>query len=63
MREGLQDVRWLMDHLKLSKATVFRMLKAREIPHLKVGHSIRFRPREVERWLKEQRRNMGDGAA
>ncbi len=59
--EKLEDVRWIMGHLKLSKATVFRMLKGREIPFFKVGHSIRFRPSAVEKWLREQRVSTGDG--
>ena len=61
MGERLENLTWLCEHLGISKATARRMLKAREIPHMRVGHSIRVKPSAVERWLRECRVSWGDG--
>ncbi len=36
-------------------ATLYTWTHQKKIPHLKVGRSVRFDRREIERWLKERR--------
>jgi excisionase family DNA binding protein len=34
------------------KFTLYRRINRKEIPHLKLGHSVKFDPHELSRWLK-----------
>jgi excisionase family DNA binding protein len=43
-------------YLKASRATIFRMLKRKELPGFKIGSDFRFRRADIEEWIvkKEQ---------
>ena len=42
----------LARHLGVSKWTVYRLVRSREIRAVRVGERIRFRPADVERYLE-----------
>ena len=48
----LIDVATLAEHLGLTERTIRRKVAAGEIPHYKLGNSIRFDPVEIEGWLQ-----------
>ena len=48
----LIDVATLAVHLGLTERTIRRKVAQGEIPHYKIGNSIRFDPVEIEAWLK-----------
>ena len=48
----LIDVATLAEHLGLTERTIRRKVAQGEIPHYKIGNSIRFDPVEIEAWLK-----------
>lgn len=51
----LLDIETLAQRLNDSVRHVRRLVAERRIPYLKVGHFIRFDPREVNDWLAEHR--------
>ena len=42
------------DYLRVSRSTVFRLLKRKELPAFKVGGDWRFNMEEIERWCAER---------
>lgn len=48
----LIDVATLAEHLGLTERTIRRKVADGEIPHYKLGNSIRFDPVEIEAWLQ-----------
>ncbi|MFN0155521.1 MAG: helix-turn-helix domain-containing protein [Gaiella sp.] len=50
-RPTLLSVAALAEHLDVSTRTVWRLVAAGEIPTVRVGERIRFRPDDVERYL------------
>ncbi len=48
----LIDVATLAQHLGVTERTIRRKVADGEIPHYKLGHSIRFDPVEIEAWLQ-----------
>ncbi len=44
--------------LKVPKATVYKWVYQRKIPHVKVGKHLRFVKAELLEWIEEQRREM-----
>jgi excisionase family DNA binding protein len=36
---------------KLAKSTIYEGVRDGVIPHLRIGHAIRFRPSDVKAWL------------
>lgn len=38
-------------YLSISLPTLFRLLKANQLPHLRIGRSIRFRPEDLDAFL------------
>ena len=48
----LIDVATLAEHLGLTERTIRRKVAGGEIPHFKLGNSIRFDPVEIEAWLQ-----------
>lgn len=48
----LIDVATLAAHLGLTELTIRRKVAEGEIPHYKLGNSIRFDPVEIQAWLK-----------
>lgn len=54
INEQLLTVDDLAAKLQLAKQTIYNRVSANEIPHVKIGRSLRFRPSEIERWIIEQ---------
>ncbi len=46
------SVEEIADHLKISKETVYRWLDKGKIPAHRVGKQWRFKPSEVDDWVK-----------
>lgn len=46
------SVEEIADHLKISKETVYRWLERGKIPAHRVGKQWRFKPSEVDEWVK-----------
>lgn len=51
---GLWTVRQAAERLGLSEKTVYRMARLGQMPHTRVGRSLRFRPEDVEAWIARQ---------
>ncbi len=51
--EALQfmDVKQLSEFLSVPETWVYARTASGEIPHVKLGHYVRFRPSEVIEWL------------
>lgn len=45
----------------VSKRTVYSWVEKRLIPHYKIQQGIRFDSREIEEWIKSQKREKGGG--
>jgi excisionase family DNA binding protein len=48
----------LAERWGLNRATVYRLVQRGELPALRIGGSIRIDPREAERWLYGDAREM-----
>jgi excisionase family DNA binding protein len=42
------------DHLRLSKAMVYRLLEQGELPCIRIGRAVRFRVSSLNRWLDQR---------
>lgn len=40
--------------LKLSKSNLYKLVQSEQIPHIRIGKSIRIRHSDLEAWLDEQ---------
>jgi excisionase family DNA binding protein len=47
----------LAAYLKISKSTLYKLVREGKIPSQKVGRHWRFRKRAIDRWLEETRAN------
>jgi excisionase family DNA binding protein len=45
------DVQGLMDYLKVSKQWIYERTHLKEIPHLKIDGQLRFRKKDIDKWL------------
>jgi len=52
----LMTIEELGEHLRVTKRTIYRMLKRGTIPALKVGHKWRFDRETIDKWLRQQAR-------
>jgi len=53
-KDALLDVVQLADYLNVSKAWVYDRIRDNEIPHYKFGKYLRFRKREIDKWIETQ---------
>lgn len=54
----------VLEYLQVNLRTVYRLIKAGKIPAVRVGRQWRFRKRDIDAWLDNQRsRAAGRGAA
>lgn len=51
---SLLDKKQLSNVLHISTGSIDRLVRRREIPHLKIGRLVRFRKNEIEKWLQER---------
>ena len=50
----LMTIEELGEHLRVTKRTIYRMLKRGAIPALKVGSKWRFDRETIDKWLRQQ---------
>ena len=53
--EGFMTTEEVLEYLQVNLRTVYRLIKARNIPAIRVGRQWRFRRRDIEAWLESQR--------
>ena len=53
MKAPVLTVNELSDYLKLHPTTIYRLLKAGQLPGFRIGSDWRFNVKEIERWLAE----------
>ncbi len=41
-------------YLKISKTKMYNLVKAGEIPHLKIGKNVRIRETDLVKWMESQ---------
>ena len=58
----LIDIDELADYLKLKKQTIYNWLNQRKISGIKVGGVWRFDRKEIDAWLKSNRRQSKDSS-
>ena len=54
----LLTARELADYLKLHQGTIYRMLKAGQLPGFRVGTDWRFNRDDIDRWLTEREKKV-----
>ena len=50
----------LSDYLKISKSTLYKIVREGKVPSQKVGRHWRFRKEAIDRWLEETRAEKSD---
>lgn len=60
--EGLWTAEKVAAYLDLHAQTVYRKARTGEIPSLKVGNLLRFRPEEIRAWVEENTTRVTDEA-
>lgn len=50
----LLKIKELSERLRLSEATIYALMKRREIPFLHIRGALLFRESSIERWLSER---------
>jgi excisionase family DNA binding protein len=53
MMAPVLTVNELSDYLKVHPTTIYRLLKAGQLPGFRIGSDWRFNVEEIERWLAE----------
>ena len=56
MIEQLMTIDELAQYMRVSRFTVYRLVKGRFIPGTKIGRQWRFQKEEIDRWVKDQSR-------
>ena len=54
VEQQLMDFNDVKKYLKISRATLYKMLYLKKIPASKVGGQWRFRRERIDKWLEEQ---------
>jgi excisionase family DNA binding protein len=55
-RESVLTIDGLAEYLKISKSTLYKLLREGKIPGQKVGRHWRFRRESIDRWLDSDRK-------
>jgi excisionase family DNA binding protein len=50
----VMTMREVCAYLRVSRATIYKLLKRREIPAFRIGSDWRFNIEEIDRWRSEQ---------
>jgi excisionase family DNA binding protein len=53
----------VLEYLQVNLRTVYRLIKAGKLPAVRVGRQWRFRKRDIDAWLENQRTRGARGAA
>lgn len=54
MTDTLMTVGEAADYLRLTKATIYKLVSRQQIPHLRPAGAIRFRREEIDTWMRER---------
>ncbi|MCK5504421.1 MAG: helix-turn-helix domain-containing protein [Thermodesulfovibrionia bacterium] len=46
------DVEGLADYLRVSKKWIYERTHLKEIPHIKINGTLRFRKKKIDKWLE-----------
>jgi len=57
--ENVYTVTEVAEYLKLSRSRVYRMVNSGEIPHMKIGESVRILESDLATWMEENRSSPG----
>lgn len=57
MKNDILTLREVSKYLKLAEKTTYRLVAKGVIPGFKIGGSWRFKQKEIEMWLENQRNN------
>ncbi len=52
--DKLLTIDQLAEVLQIKKATIYSWTFSKKIPHLKIGGALRFREREIVKWIDSQ---------
>jgi len=55
--DEILTVKNLAEHLRVAPETIYRLAKLGQIPHFKVGGSIRFSMKVIQKWTARQVRD------
>lgn len=53
----LLTIQEVAEMTKLSESYLYKRVRARELPHFKIGNILRFRAEEVLKWLEGKRKH------
>ncbi len=56
MIEQMMTIEELAQYMRVSRFTVYRLVKNHFIPGTKIGRQWRFQKEEIDRWVKDQSR-------
>jgi excisionase family DNA binding protein len=58
--DGFMTTEEVLEYLQVNLRTVYRLIKTRNIPAIRVGRQWRFRRGDIEAWLNSQRAPIAD---
>ena len=50
----VMTIQELSDYLKISKSTLYKLVREGKIPGQKIGKHLRFHRKTIEEWLKQE---------
>ena len=56
--DGFMTTEEVLEYLHVNLRTVYRLIKTKNIPAIRVGRQWRFRRRDIETWLESQRAGL-----
>ncbi len=56
MDKPLMSLQELADYIGVSNTTVYRYVKQKKLPSIKMGRLWKFRKEKIDEWLEEQER-------
>ena len=57
---GLMTVKEVSEYLRVSRASIYHLVKERKIPVSRIGKHIRFRKRIIDEWLTHMEKKNHD---
>ncbi len=55
MSDRLMTAKELAEYVQLNPLTVYKKVKAGEIPYIRLGRSIRFKKEQIDEWLEKNK--------
>ena len=57
---GFMTVKEVSEYLRVSRASIYRLVKERKIPVSRIGKHFRFRKRTIDEWLTHMEKKNHD---